>query len=427
MVRFLEMIAAHPVESLRANDLVDLLLLALVDRGGGTILVEPSEGKHAIRHEEAGRATVLGRVGASMGDAIVARLALLAGLPVGEPDARVGRIRVRPTTPLDAAPAPVTELLVAVRTTAAGLAAELHRLGVVSGPAVMSTLSPTELASGAFHVGSYRLLGELGRGGMGIVYMGEHVVLQKPVAIKVLHAEVANVPAIAAQFIVEARAACRARHPGIVDVTDFGTFPDGRAFLVMELVEAPTLSDLLRAGPLPVPRALAVARDIAEALGAASAQGVIHRDLTPANVFVRPGDRIQIGDFGLARIVEGSPPPSDDEPKASRAAIVGTAGYMSPEQGMGEPVDTRSDVYALGIVLYRMLTGHLPFDGSSMVEIIMKHMTRPVPPLVGPAGPLPDPIQKLVLRALAKRKEERFQSPDDMRAAIVAAAEGVAA
>jgi hypothetical protein len=409
---------AQAFARLSANDLADLLLLALVERGAGTMIVLPSAGGHAVHYESGGSTSEIVTIPAALGDALVARFAILAELPVGATEAQIGRIRVRPSTPMDEAAVPVTEILLAVRTVGEGMIAELHRIGSLSDRAIPRTPNAgADLGARDVQVGMYRIRDELGRGGMGVVYNAVHVALDKPVALKVLHPEVASMPTVAAQFMVEARAACRARHPGIVDVTDFGYLPDGRAYLVMELVDAPTLSDLLRHGALDPRRSIAIAQAVADALGAASAQGVVHRDLTPANIFVGAGDRIKIGDFGLARIVD--PTTGGVEPESE--TVVGTAGYMSPEQGLCDVVDTRSDIYSLGVVLFRMLTGHLPFDGKTLVEIIMLHMTKPVPLMIGPEGPLPDVLQRLVERAMAKRREERFQSCGELHAALAEA------
>jgi eukaryotic-like serine/threonine-protein kinase len=401
-------------------EIADLLLFELCRGGAITIVVEPAGARHVVRREASGLSSDLGTMDAALGDAVVARLALVARLPLGDAH-QVGRLRIRSA---GSRPATTVELLLAVRGTAAGLSAELHRLGEAqpANAALPAQREPPFPAPDASHIGHYRVMSELGQGGMGIVYRAEHVVLQKPVAIKLLHPEVAKDPLVAAQFVVEARAACRARHPGIVDVTDFGTLRDGRAYLVMELVEAPTLSTLLFDGPVDAARALVLAREVATALSAASARGVVHRDLTPSNVFVLPGDRVKVGDFGLARIVGSS------EPASSRReeTVMGTAAYMSPEQGRGESADTRSDIYALGCVLYRMLTGRIPFPAASLVDAIAKHCCEPIPELESPFGPVPDVAAHVVERAMAKRPEERYQSFDEMLLEIGRATQALA-
>jgi serine/threonine-protein kinase len=250
---------------------------------------------------------------------------------------------------------------------------------------------------------------------MGVVYLAEHVALEKEVALKVLHAEAARDPTLAAQFLVEARAACRARHPGIVDVTDFGSLADGRTYLVMERIVWPTLAALLTRtlGPLPLSRALAIARNVAEALAAAAAHGVVHRDLTPTNIFVADDDRTKIADFGLARI-EGHDPASQQSP----GALGGTAGYMSPEQWLGERADTRSDIYSLGVVLFRTITGQMPFPTRDPLELLDQQMSAPVPMAHGEHGPVPPQVQQLLERAMAARQAERFQTVDELLLAL---------
>ncbi len=396
--------ARKTLDGLSAVQAADVLLWVLAQSEPGSLVIEPTRGRHAVRFETTTGSTLLATADCALGDAVVARLALIAALPIGSASSEVGRIKLSA-----AVGEPAIEVLLALRVTAQGLIAELHRFAREGSardtlPGIPST-DPDE--PGGTRVGPYLVMGRLGQGGMGVVYRAEHVALQKPVALKVLHPEVAANPAVAAQFIVEARAACRARHPGIVDVTDFGDLPDGRAYLVMELVEAPTLAGILaKASVLPAQRALLLARRMAEALAAASARGVVHRDLTPSNVFILENDEIKIGDFGLARI-QGSSEAVNDE---RSEAIMGTAAYMAPEQGRGERVDSRSDIYALGCMMFRMLVGRIPFSGVSLVDVIAQHCFGEIPELVGPMGPLPDAVQRVVTRAMAKLPAERHQN-----------------
>jgi serine/threonine protein kinase len=185
----------------------------------------------------------------------------------------------------------------------------------------------------------------------------------------------------------------------------------------MELVVGPTLSALIEAeGPLAPARVLTLSGRIADALHAASVRGVVHRDLTPSNIFVCEGDWPKIGDFGVAKLVDKDAPATDALPKAE--PVVGTAGYMSPEQGLGDPVDARSDIYSLGCVMYRMVTGKVPFTGNSLYTVLLKHMNEPPPPMESPHGPIPEPLSSIILRALAKRPNERYQSAEEMLADI---------
>ncbi len=218
--------------------------------------------------------------------------------------------------------------------------------------------------------------------------------------------------------MVEARAACRAKHIGIVDVTDFGTLSDGRAYIAMEIVTGPTLAMVLEEhGPLPPSRVLTLASRIAEALHAASLRGVVHRDLTPSNIFVCEDDQPKIGDFGVAKIIDAQ---NTDELTAT-TPVVGTAGYMSPEQGLGEAVDGRSDIYSLGCVMFRMVTGRVPFTGSSLYAVLAQHLNDPPPPMESPHGPVPEVLTRVILRALAKSPAERYQTADELLRDLAAA------
>lgn len=393
-----------PSGSPSATDLTDLLLrfLALGDPRSAT--VEPSEDGHAIRVDVGEGYATRAQLSSSLGNAVAARLAIIADLEVGSIATQLGRVRVA-LREAASGPSPAsTEFIVAVRTVSGGLAAEIHRMVTTLAPPALPDASGPESED---TVGRYRLKRELGRGGMGVVYLGEHVLLQKEVAIKVLHASATLNPMLTAQFVVEARAACRARHPGIVDVTDFGTLSDGRAFIAMEVVVGPTLATVIDTdGPLRPERVLVLAARIADALRAASARGVVHRDLTPSNIFVCEGDQPKIGDFGVAKLIDAdaSDDPNDGGP------VVGTAGYMSPEQGLGEAVDARSDIYSLGCVMYRMVTGALPFTANSLYAILAKHLNEPPPPMSSPHGPVPEALSRIILRALAKSPSDRYQS-----------------
>jgi tRNA A-37 threonylcarbamoyl transferase component Bud32 len=388
-----------------ARDLTDLLLrhLALGDARSAT--VEPLGVGHAIRIDGGDGYVTRAEVSSSLGNAVAARLAIIADLEVGSSATQLGRVRVALREP-ESGPSPTSsEFVVAVRTIAADLSAEIHRMATTWAPASLPDASGAEREQAS---GRYHLKRELGRGGMGIVYLGEHVVLQKEVAIKVLHAGATLNPVLTAQFVVEARAACRARHPGIVDVTDFGTLPDGRAYIAMELVEGPTLSAVIEAeGPLHPRRILVLAARIADALHAAGARGVVHRDLTPSNIFVCSDDRPKIGDFGVAKLIDAD---AKDEPNQT----VGTAGYMAPEQGLGEAVDGRSDVYSLGCVMYRMVTGVVPFTGKSLYTILLKHLNDAPPPMESPHGAVPEELSRIILRALAKTPSDRYQTAGEM-------------
>ena len=263
-------------------------------------------------------------------------------------------------------------------------------------------------------VGNYRILRELGRGGMGVVYAAEHEVIGRKVAIKVLHPDVSQDPRHAARFVLEARAAGQVRHPGLVETIDFGTLEDGASYLVMEYLEGEELGRRLeRLGTSLGPAALPIARRIAEALAAAHARGIIHRDLKPGNVMLvsdpsDPGeDRVKILDFGLAKSLPGR---DEARPavRTSTNAVMGTPAYMSPEQCLSAATVTdRTDVYSLGIVLHEMLTGRLPFEASTSVDVMYAHVHRPPPSLLAMLPQAPPALADLVHAMLCKEPADR--------------------
>jgi serine/threonine-protein kinase len=396
-------------------DLADLLLLSVVRHKANALYLEPVATRHGVRYEHGGSMVTLASLDSAVADAVAARLAILANLDLAAKDEQVGRLRVRTSGAAgDSLFKPVVEVLVVVRVTSQGLVLELRR---IVGPEDLfefeATQPPGALSLGGSigQVGPYRILGELGRGGMGIVYRAEHTVLQRPVAIKVLHAGSANDPEAAARFISEARAACRAHHPGIVDVYDFGRLPDRRAYLVMELVDGDSLEVLLQKGALAPERALDIALQMADALEAAAKSNVVHRDLKPANIFLNKDGRVKIGDFGVAKVI-------DSQSRGEGHTIVGTVYYMAPEQARGVPVDARSDLYSLGCMLYEMLTGKVPFDGETPAEVLQRQLSESPPPL---SSELPESAERVVRRAMAKRPEERYQSATEMKAELSAA------
>jgi serine/threonine-protein kinase len=259
----------------------------------------------------------------------------------------------------------------------------------------------------------YRLVEPLGSGGMGAVYRAEHVHMKKSVAVKILHRHMTTNKEVVARFEREAVAAGRIEHPNVAAATDFGQLPDGSFYLVLEYVEGKSLGLLMDQGPMDPGRALRIARQIADGLAAAHAAGVVHRDLKPDNVllFERDGvlDIVKVLDFGIAKvhIEEGS----GHKPLTQIGTIFGTPQYMSPEQGQGRTVDARSDLYALGVLLYEMLAGKLPFDADDLVVLIMQHVTEPPPAL--PAN-VPAQVRDLVMQLLAKKPEERVATAADL-------------
>ncbi|HVU51796.1 MAG TPA: serine/threonine-protein kinase [Polyangia bacterium] len=279
-------------------------------------------------------------------------------------------------------------------------------------------------------IGNYRVVAQLGEGGMGSVFLAEHPVIGRKAALKVIHPQHARNPEVVARFVNEAAAINRVGHPHIVEVTDFGRTPGGDFYFAMEYLEGRALSDLIaREAPFAPERAIAIAIQIADALGASHASGVIHRDVKPENVFlVTRGDDhafVKVLDFGLAKLVS----PTDARPRATRSGIVmGTPYYMSPEQceARGE-IDHRADIYSLGVVLFEMLTAHLPFGGAAAGEVLMKHLTMQ-PPLARSLVPdLPEALDTILHRALAKRPADRFATMELFREALRAPLEHAAA
>jgi serine/threonine-protein kinase len=406
--------AGAPFGDLGVVEVADLLLLALARGKASAILIVPGENTSAIRYEQGGALIDLASVDVEMADALVARLAIVAALDIASDGEQVARL---PVAVRDGARVGRrVELLLLVWRIAGGLAAELRRIAGARRPAAQAAFAAGSLVPGT-EFGRYRITGPLGRGGQGTVYRAEHLILEKPVAIKILHREVARDPARAAQFVIEARAACRARHPAIIDVSDFGTLPDGRAYYVMELVDAQTLAVVLeRLGALDPARAVAIAVQIVEALCAAAAQGVVHCDLKPANIFVDQRDRVRLGDFGLAQIAR-----IGVARDAGDAAIVGTVHYMAPELMGGVRQDVRSDIYAVGCILFQMLIGRVPFDGHGPWDVLRRHAEDPIPDLLSPDGPMPAAVEAVVRRAMAKDPQARYQRPDEMLADLLSA------
>ncbi|HJQ67685.1 MAG TPA: protein kinase [Blastocatellia bacterium] len=250
----------------------------------------------------------------------------------------------------------------------------------------------------------------LGTGGMCDVYRARHSLIGKQVAIKVLKPELAADTKISQRFEQEALAASRVRHPHAIDVTDFGVDGRNRPFIVMELVEGKTIGELLREnGPFSVERTAAILRQVAGALEAAHAAGVIHRDVKPDNIMIaeyEDGDWVEVADFGVAKIQE------DVNRRAALTGanfIIGTPRYMSPEQCEEKPVDARSDIYSLGVVVYEMLTGDAPFEGNS-TRLLIAHSTEPPMPLSLKRPDIAPAVEAVVMRALHKDPARRPQS-----------------
>ncbi|MBX3274347.1 MAG: serine/threonine protein kinase [Sandaracinaceae bacterium] len=268
---------------------------------------------------------------------------------------------------------------------------------------------------GALVAGRYRVEAELGRGGMGIVYRAAQLPLGRAVALKVLRAELVGDERARLRFEREARVASALAHPSAVTVFDFGEHA-GAAFLVMELVEGPTLAAQLAAGPLGVARALALGAELADVLAAAHAIGLVHRDLTPSNVVIGE-DRARVLDFGLAFLRAPAERGEASGRLTREGVVVGTPEYLSPEQARGEDVGPPTDVYALGCLLHEMLTGRPPFAGSEL-EVLTKQMFAPPPPLDArePAPAALDELRRAMLDKLAARRPAADEVRDRLTA-----------
>jgi len=261
--------------------------------------------------------------------------------------------------------------------------------------------------------GKYRIDGRLNEGGMGTVYRGTHVLMDKTVAIKVLRPSLAADEKIVARFSREARAASRISHPNALSVTDFGEDETGHVFLVMEYLSGKTLKHVIREeGPLPLARVVDIARQVGDALHAAHEQGVVHRDLKSDNIMLldtMTGDHAKVLDFGIAKINE--PDGVVDTNLTAPNLVIGTPQYMSPEQcSQDGEIDARSDIYSFGVILYEMLVGHVPFSGDSPTIVMMKHLQDPVPSVLEERSDLPASVARVVARAMAKVPRNRYQN-----------------
>jgi eukaryotic-like serine/threonine-protein kinase len=258
----------------------------------------------------------------------------------------------------------------------------------------------------------------IARGGMGVVYRCRHRLIGKQFAVKIIRTDMAQLPDAPRRFLMEATAASAIGNEHIIDIFDYGLLADGASFLVMELLQGVTLADLIKSRPLLSPaRIISIATQVCEGLRAAHDAGIVHRDLKPENIFLlrrQARDFVKVLDFGIAKM-SGS-----TAPLTQRGLIVGTPHYMAPEQAAGNAVDERGDIYSLGVILYELTTGHVPFDASHYMAVLGKHMNEPPPPL--PPSCFPSSVapafEAVVLRCLAKRPEDRFRSMADVGTAL---------
>jgi serine/threonine-protein kinase len=265
---------------------------------------------------------------------------------------------------------------------------------------------------------TYEVVRSIGEGGTARVYEARHVRLSgKRFAVKVLHAHHCSQPTAVARFQREAEAAAAIGHPNICDVYDVHRAPDGRPYLVTQFLEGRDFGSLLKQrGKVDTPFAVYVAREACSALSAAHATGVVHRDMKPENIFVSGDDgrpTVKILDFGISKLVDGG-----GAALTRTGTLIGTPAYMSPEQASGYKIDNRTDVYAMGAVLYRALTGRVPFEGSDMAEVLSGVLTVEAPRPRSLEPSIPDGLELVIQRAMAKDPDERFESMDELNAAL---------
>ncbi|HEY8072777.1 MAG TPA: protein kinase [Labilithrix sp.] len=269
--------------------------------------------------------------------------------------------------------------------------------------------------------GGYVILDLVGIGGMGRVYRAEQTNLGRTVAVKIIHPHLVGEENAAARFITEARAASRLNHPNSVAVIDFGKTEDGQLYLVMEFLRGKDLARVqYEEGPLSFRRIVSILKQMLAALSEAHHLGIIHRDLKPENVILEPvrtgGDFVKVVDFGLAKMRAESEKPSITSP----GIVCGTPEYMSPEQGRGDPLDARSDIYAVGVIFYQLLTGRLPFEAESPTQVVLMHITEPPPDprAAAPERMIPSLLADVCLMALAKDPAHRFGNSDEYAEAL---------
>jgi serine/threonine-protein kinase len=282
-----------------------------------------------------------------------------------------------------------------------------------------------ELQTGTV-VGEYQITGKLGAGGMGTVYAGVHPVIGKKVAIKVLNGALSDDAGMVTRFVQEARAVNQIGHRNIVDIFAFGQLQNGRHYFVMELLPGKSLKARLDGEAMPYGEAFGILLDVCDALTAAHAEGIVHRDLKPDNIHLaeaKTGEKtVKLLDFGIAKLLR-----ADEGLASTRTGVpMGTPLYMSPEQCLGRNVDARTDLYSLGVIMFEIFTGHLPFAGPSYIETVNGHLQSP-PPRPSTLADVPAPLEALILRCLEKDPANRPQSTVELRAELVRVATALGA
>lgn len=387
----------------------DFVLGAAIAADADVVWIEPSRdgpgGGYAIDIERHGRLIASGTLDARLGAAVIARLAFITNIDLMAGTPSTGAARVR-------GPDAIATLSSTIRPGRA-LRAEVHVRKHT--PRAVPGAGPVAIGPGT-QIAQYVVRDTLGSGGMGRVFKVEHTALGRTFALKVLHGRMLQGDG-AAQFLREARAAARIKHPNIVDVVDFGYLDDGRPYLVMELLAGHCLAQHLDVA-LPARQAVGIARQIATGLAAAHSVGVIHADVTASNIFVSEDGLAKLVDFGLALLRDD---PRFRENEAVADYVFGTPSYIAPEQIRGNRASERSDQYSLGIVLFEMLTGAPPFVADSTRDLCLKHLQAPVPEIVSPHGAVPRAVGDVVRRCLAKSPTHRFGTTRELVEALTAA------
>jgi serine/threonine protein kinase len=370
----------------------DIVLDAALAAGADAVVIEPSAhpDRYTIAVARAGELLAVSAVDAQLAIHTIARLGYVCQVDAASTRATTGRARVRS---VDAQ----RDLVVTI---APGLRPRADLMFVAPG-----ATQPLREPSPGERIGHYQVLCRIGAGGMGEVYEVEHVTLRRRAALKILQHEVSERDAASSdRFLFEAQATARIKSPHVVEVYDFGYLSDGRPYFVMELLVAQSLGEIMDRGVLAVPHALGFAREIAEGLAAAHAQGVIHADVTPLNVLIER-DHAKLIDFGLAQL-------RDHRGHTTELAdqITGTPSYVSPEQLQGRRAVEASDQYSLGCVLFEMLSGKPPFVGETTTEICLGHVRTPAPHVTSELGAISDALAAVIARCLAKDPAQRYPS-----------------
>ena len=278
----------------------------------------------------------------------------------------------------------------------------------------MPIVDPQETSLVGRTIGNYKVVQQIGEGGMGVVYLAEHPIIGRKVAIKLLHSTFARDSETVARFFNEARAIHMIAHPNIVEILDFGQTSDGQPYFIMEFLQGQSLADRIARGPLPVAESVAIVTQICDALQAAHDKNIIHRDLKPHNVYLVGSEAkptVKILDFGVAKMTTGwnTSDSGGQSVKTRTGSLMGTPLYMSPEQCRGSgKLDHRTDIYSLAVILFEMISGHPPFVAEGVGELFAKHMLEPPPSLAEVAPRTPPHVVRALMRALSKNLEDRF-------------------